>query len=218
MDIDTTQKSNRALAIIGLLILGLIAGALVAGLYYKGKAKQAETACAKQAADLKKSSTSGMPNIPKVPVPSEVTSISGTVEKIEGQTITLKAFFFGEQKTFAVTAGDATKIQKREMKKELPKPEEGKPMEPFTLTDAKLGDIRQGDNLNVEASENIKDKTSFVAKTIYIEIMNLPAPSELPKVDNLPTPPAIPTPPASGSLPAPSTAVPAPPTLPEMPK
>jgi len=42
-------------------------------------------------------------------------------------------------------------------------------MEPFTLTDAKLGDIRQGDNLNVEASENIKDKTSFVAKTIYIE-------------------------------------------------
>jgi len=206
MNIDTTQKSSRALAIIGLLILGLIAGALVAGLYYKGKAKQAETACAKQVADLKKSSTSDMSNISKIPVPSEVTSVSGTVEKIEGQTITLKAFFFGEQKTFAVTAGDATKIQKREMKKELPKPEEGKPMEPFTLTDAKLGDIRQGDNLIVEASENIKDKTSFEAKTIYIEIMNLPAPS------------AIPTPPASGSLPAPSTAVPAPPTLPEMPK
>jgi hypothetical protein len=113
---------------------------------------------------------------PKLKALDEVTSIFGKVEKIEGKTLTVKAFFFGDQKTYTVTVGGATKIKKKEAKKELPKSEEGKPIEPFAYTDAGFSDIRQNDNVSIDASENIRDKTDFEAKTIFIEIVDHPAP------------------------------------------
>ena len=235
MDKNTTQspvflperRTKRILATAGLLIMGLIVGALISASYYKGKAKQAQTAFDKQLADLKKSSTSGIPgavNLPKIPVPAEVTSINGTVSKIDGNTLTVDAFFFGEQKTYTVTVSDNTKIFKREMVTPPAKPTDANaaPPSPFKDTDAKLSDIREKDNVMIDSADNIKDKTAFEAKDIYVQIMNLPAPPNAttapaaPSAANggkssaVPVPPAVP-PAANGS------AAPAPPTMPAAP-
>ena len=110
------------------------------------------------------------------------------------------------------------------MKQEIPKPEEGKSFEPFTTTDAKLEDIRQNDSVTVESDENIKDKTEFEAKTVYIEISNLPtpptpsAPPATSDMNSIPTPPPVPAAPLKAdNLPAP-TDLPAPPAAPSAPK
>jgi hypothetical protein len=196
-----------AIAVILIVIVALVLFAIV----WKTKTKkEAQTQNQTTAVtDPDGTTLATPPEIPKIPVPSEVTSISGTVEKIEGKTLTMKAFFFGEGKTYSVTAGDTAKIQKSEMKKEISKPEEGKPFEPFNIIDASLSDIRQKDSLTIEAGENIKDKTSFIAKTITINIMNLPdatAPSNVsapPEMPNLPDMKNLPAPPKMPDLPAP---------------
>lgn len=203
MDIPENNYKKITLAIIFIVIIALILFVIV----WKTKKESQTQTTAVTAPDG--TTLSAPPEMPKIPVPAEVTSISGSVEKIEGKTLTVKAFFFGEEKTYAVTAGDATKIQKSEMKKEIPKPEEGKPFEPFTLTDASFSDIRQNDNLTIEASENIKDKTSFEAKAITINIMNLPdifAPANVsapPEMPSLPDMKDLPAPPKMPDLPAP---------------
>lgn len=207
MIIPENNHKKITLAIIAIVIVALILFAVV----WKTKIKKATQTQTQATAATASDGTTlpASPEMPKIQVPAEVTSISGTVEKIEGKTLTVKANFFGKQKTFAVTAGDATKIQKSEMKKDIPKPEEGKPFEPFTLTDASFSDIRQNDNLTVEASENIKDKTSFEAKIISINIMNLPdvsAPSNVsapPEMPNLPDMKDLPAPPKMPDLPTP---------------
>jgi hypothetical protein len=213
MDIPENNHKKIIMAVALVVILILVLSAIV----WKSKTKKAAQTQKATGSVGSPSETPTPPEIPKIQAPSEVASISGTVEKIEGKTITVKAFFFGEQKTYTVTVGDATKIQKSEMKKEISKPEEGKPVEPFTLTDASFSDIRQNDSLSIEASENIKDKTSFVAKTISINILNIPDASTLPKVENLPAPPDAPTPPKIENLPAPP-AMPTPPSIPNIPK
>jgi hypothetical protein len=198
MDIPENNHKKILLAIILIVIVAFVLFAVV------WKTKTKKTAQTQTQTQTTAGNNTGIPtNLPappamlKIPVPAEVTSISGTVEKIEGQTITVKAFFFGEQKTFSVTVGDATKIKKSEMKKEISKPEEGKPLELFTLTDASFTDIRQNDNLTIEAGENIKDNTGFVAKIISINIMHIPdisAPTNMPAppaMPDLPTPPKI---------------------------
>jgi hypothetical protein len=206
MDIPKNDNKKTIALLLAALLIGLILGALASAAYYRGKIakiqSQANSAQSQASNKTGPGNIPAPPEMPKIPVPAEVTSISGIVEKIEGQTLTVKAFFFGEQKTYAVTVGNATKIQKSEMKKEVPKPEEGKPFEPFTLTDASFADIRQNDSLNIEAGENIKDKTSFEAKTVNITITNLPAPLE---IKDLPAPPVMPD-------------LPAPPSIPEIPK
>jgi hypothetical protein len=179
-----------------LIVLGAILGSLVTAVYYHGKiAKIQNQASFIQSQASNETGPGNIPTspvMPKIPIPNEVTSISGTVEKIEGKTLTVKTFFFGEQKTYTMTVGDNTKIQKSEIKKELPTPEEGKPFEPFTLTDAKLSDIRQNDKVVIEANENIKNKASFEAKTVSIQVGNIPAP-ETPKTENVPISTAAPT-------------------------
>jgi preprotein translocase subunit YajC len=217
MDIPENNHKKITLAIIAIVIVALVLFVIV----WKNKTKkesQTQTQTQKETTGIAGPDGKTLPappEMPKIQAPAEVTSISGTVEKIEGKTITVKANFFGEQKTFAVTAGDATKIQKSEMKKDIPKPEEGKPFEPFTLTDASFSDIRQNDNLTIEASENIKDKTSFVAKTISINIMNLPAVSA---PSNVSAPPEMPNFPDMKDLPAPPKMenLPAPPAMPKI--
>ena len=195
---DIPENNNKKIIIIAVVLVVILALAFSA-IVWKSKTKKAVQTQTQTSAGPVELPTDlpAPPEMPKIPVPAEGTSISGTVEKIEGKTLTVKAFFFGEQKTFAVTVGDATKIQKSEMKKETPKPEEGKPFEPFTLTDASFSDIRQNDNLNIEASENIKGKTSFVAKIVNIEISNFPAVPNPPKIEDLPAPPAMPAAPPS---------------------
>jgi hypothetical protein len=214
MDIPENNHKKIASAVAVIVIIVLILFAIT----WKTKTKK-ETQITK-ISPSDNTTIPAPPEMPKISIPNEVTSISGTVEKIEGKTLTVKAFFYGEEKTFTVTVGDATKIQKSEMKKEIPTPEEGKTVEPFTITDAKFSDIRQNDNLSIEASENIKEKTSFVAESIAINIMmkppdvsvppsvsspsdatalpkmeNIPAPPSLPDLPDIPTPPTLPTPP-----------------------
>ena len=190
------HKAGHIIVMVGLLVLGMIIGAVVSGLYYKGKTKQAETACAKQAADLKNSASAGIPgalNLPKIPVPAEVTSINGTVSKIDGNTLTVDAFFFGDQKTFKVTVSDNTKIVKREIVPPPAKPADANaaPSSPFKDTDTKLSDIRENDSVMIDSLGNIKDKTEFEAKDIYIQIMNLPA-VPAPATGNNTAPPVVP--------------------------
>jgi hypothetical protein len=179
MYLEEGHKSKIYLIILG-VALGAIIGSLVTATYYHGKIakikNQAGSSQSKVSNKMGSGNVPAPPEKPKIPIPNEITSISGTVEKIEGKTLTVKSFFFGEEKNYAVTVGDATKIQKSEMKKELPTPEEGKPLESFTLTDVKLSDIRQNDRVFIEANENVKDKTSFEAKNVSVKIVNTSEP------------------------------------------
>lgn len=215
------ENRGRKIAIMtGGFVLVFILGALVSGLWLQKKVAKVENECA-EAQKVAEKKASAIPEAPNVPVPNEVFSLGGTVTEIQDGTLTVKAFFFGQEKAYKVKIGDNTKIQKREMKKEIPKPEEGKPMEPFTTTDAKLEDIRQNDSVTIESDENIKDKTEFEAKTVYIEISNLPAPPASPvtsDMNSIPTPPPVPaTSSKADNLPAP-TDLPAPPAAPSAPK
>jgi len=218
------ENKGRKIAIMaGGFVLVFILGALASGLWIQKKVTKVENECA-EAQKVAEKKASAIPEAPNVPVPNEVFSIGGTVTEIQDGALTVKSFFFGQEKSYKVKIGDNTKIQKREMKKEIPKPEEGKSFEPFTTTDAKLEDIRQNDSVTVESDENIKDKTEFEAKTVYIEISNLPtpptpsAPPATSDMNSIPTPPPVPAAPLKAdNLPAP-TDLPAPPAAPSAPK
>lgn len=90
-------------------------------------------------------------DISKLPPPTEIFSIGGTVEKIEGKTLTIKSFSSGDLKIYTVTVDNATQIEKREMKNDLSKPEEGKLFNPYNVRDASFSDIHQNDNVAIEA-------------------------------------------------------------------
>jgi len=206
-----SEKPNLII-IIGVFVLGLVLGGLLTGIYFKVKMTKAKSECTQKTAEAQKTGVAtGAPEVPKALVPNEIYNVSGLVEKIDGNTLTVKSFSFGEQKSFTVKVTDNTKIIKRELLTTPPKAEEGKPISPFKETDAKLSDIRENDNINVEASENIKDKTEFEAKTVYIEIQNMPVPAP-PTIDNSKVPPAPAAPPAPPKdIPIPPSTPPAPP-------
>lgn len=167
---------KHLLWLASVLVGGVIIGALVSGAYFGLKTKKIKGEYDRQITKMKEESSamvekSGVPFPPKIPVPQEVFNISGTVEKVEGNNITVKAFFFGESKYYKVKAGNETKITKREMIQNPPEPEEGKPFNPFKDSDGKLSDIMEKDAITAEAGDNIKDKTEFEAKTITIQIL-----------------------------------------------
>jgi hypothetical protein len=170
---DETKK--KILKAVVILIVGLFVGTLITSLYYRSKIKKIEASPAPPNQASKNTSffseTSTLPDISKIPIPDEITSISGTVEKIEGTTLTVKANVLGEERTYTVTAGDNTKIEKKKLDTNL-KPEKGEPYNSYIVTAAKFSDIRQNDTVSIEAGGSIKDKTSFEASTISIMISN----------------------------------------------
>lgn len=223
MIIEPNEGYRKILPVIGMILL-FIAGFLAAYFWMNAKIQKTSKDCAASLAEIKKTE-SIIPAVPKIQAPSEFFSISGKVENIDGQKITIKGFSFGEQKTYIVTVGDDTKITKREM--DLSPPKEGVSAPPKSKeTDMSLADIRVGDSLTIDSTDNIKDKTEFIAKSIFLEIITgLPAPPalpdmnsastspEMPKIDNLPVPPAPPAIPSSEIPPA--SSAPAPPIAPK---
>lgn len=178
MYLEEGNKPKILLIILG-AVIGAILGSLVTVAYYHGKiAKIQSQAGSSQSQVSNKTGPANVPVPPIMPIPNEVTTIFGTVEKIEGSNLTVKENFFS--KTYTVKITDSAKIIKREMSQITPKPEEGKPpFNPFKETDAKLSDIRQNDSVVIEANENVKYKTEFEAKTVYIQIGNILAPEAL---------------------------------------
>jgi hypothetical protein len=172
---DSSQKSNLLLA-VGMLVVGLLIGGLVCEIHFSRKLGQAEKECMTQAAGVKKNgAVPGAPNTSKIIIPDQIFDIWGIVEKVDGNILAINAFFFGGQKRYTVKVVDSTKVAKREILENPPKPEEGKlPTSPFEETEARLSDLRKGDNVAIEAAENIKDKTEFEAKSIFIQVISQP--------------------------------------------
>lgn len=226
MIIEPNENRPKYFAIAG-IILFFILGFLAAYFWMNAKIQKTSKDCAASLAEIKKTEST-IPAVPKIQAPSEFFSISGKVENIDGQKITIKGFSFGEQKTYIVTVGDDTKITKREM--DLSPPKEGVSAPPKSKeTDISLADIRVGDSLTIDSADNIKDKTEFIAKSIFLEIItglpappalpdmnSIPTPPEMPKIDNLPVPPTPPAVPGGNmTAPAPPVAPPAPPIAPK---
>ncbi|MFH0930070.1 MAG: hypothetical protein V1814_02350 [Candidatus Moraniibacteriota bacterium] len=165
---DLIIGRKRFWKVAGILLAGLVLGILISGAYFQFKLKKAKSECDQQLVKAKEQSLSG--GIPKVCASNELFGISGTIEKIDGNTLTVEAFFFGGKKTYKVTVNSDTKIVRREMLQNLPEPEEGKPFNPIRDTEGKLSDLKEKDNIVIEADSNIKDKTEFEAKTIYLMV------------------------------------------------
>ena len=152
----------------------------------------------------------------------EIKTISGTIEKIESNKITIKAMPLGalsdpaldsriitvsnDTKIFQLTQKDPAQLQKEmdEFQSKMKALEENKeqstenitPVQPQDKKQVQLSDLKVGQQVSITSTENIKDKKEFAASEISImEMPNLPGTPE-----NLPTPP-IPTAPTSSTAP-----------------
>ena len=162
------------------------------------------------------------------PIP-EMRSVSGTVKKIDGKTITLEIAEspnpFDEWPTSRkVIVSDSTKIVKvtqkdpKEFQKEMEAYSSGtiaNPTNPASLRNPpsftkeeviKLTDIKVGDVITVEADHNIKSETQFTAIKISVGMGGSGPAGLIPP----PLPPGVPAgnlvpplPPSGGNLPTP---------------
>ena len=129
------------------------------------------------------------------PVPDEIFTISGQVQKIENNKITLnirplEPLADPELDVRIVEIDENTKIYQlkekefeqyekemkeydKKMKEQMdtsePVPEPITPPEPFVKEVAKLSDIKQGQEITVTSKENIKNKKQFRAIEIVIQ-------------------------------------------------
>lgn len=154
------EKNNNKKIILISAIAVLIILALIGFAWMNKKSQKGE------------SGSGNTPGAANAPVPVEAVSISGTVEKIEGKTLIVKSLAFGEQKEYSVIVDSSTKIQTQETKKDASKAESGKPFDPYVISDVSFSDIRLNDNVAIEASQDIRNKTSFVATKILIAIVS----------------------------------------------
>lgn len=206
MIIEPNENHRKYFAAVGMAIL-FVAGFLAAYFWMNAKMQKASRDCAASLAEAAKKTENTLSGAPKIKMPSEIFSASGKVKSIDGRKITLVSSFFGEEKTYQVIVGDDTKIIKREIDlSPLKEGSENAALAPASEeTDSKLEDVRIGDSLTVDSDENIKNKTEFTAKSIYIEITTgLPTPPPLPDTSSVP--PAPPTS-SNGSAAAPSAPV-----------
>ena len=229
---ELQQNSNpygKLFLVIGMVVLGAVLGAMVSAIYFQGKIKKlkqeystAQTVAPEAGGDL-----SALPNVPEPPkmeIPDEIFDVSGTVEKVGENTLTVKDLFFGEEKIYTIKVTENTKIVKAEMLENPPEPKEGEEIaSPFKEEEASFSDIKEGDNVLVGASENVKDKTEFEATFITIEVMNLPIPPETPETpetsETPETPETLPAPesPGSSETAAPAAEIPEEPEEPSVP-
>lgn len=101
---------------------------------------------------------------PFVSSPStSVKFVSGKVEKINGNTISIKSNSPNNQKTYTITLTDKTKVTKIEV-------------QPPKETAISLSDIKVGDGVTAVSSEVIGDKTSFEAIILQMIMPSTAAP------------------------------------------
>ena len=115
---------------------------------------------------------------PEAPLPfNELRDISGTVTKIEGQTLSVSAFVYGKTMIYEVKVGLSTKIEKRRMKENFTPPSKpGEPFDPYIKSDATLTDIENGNTIHIKSAVNVLDKTSFEATLVSFDQVGSPIP------------------------------------------
>jgi hypothetical protein len=127
---------------------------------------------------------------PPMPEPEEIFSVFGTIDEIKDKTIVLKAesvvsnpFEEVKAETKRIQVNDNTEFVKEVEKtpEEIQKEEElfAKALEenietdimppmPFKEVSISFPELKEGDRINVEAEENIKDKVEFLAKKVIL--------------------------------------------------
>lgn len=156
--------------VIGLILIGVILGSAVTGILFLFRANKAgtDTSVAPQADQNSQPATDKHDTsaATKALMSIEVSNFSGVVTAIENSSITVKTSFFGEEKNYRVLINESTKISKKEANQSSP--EGGNQNANFSESQAKISDIVKGNGVLVDSSENIKNKTEFVAKSIMI--------------------------------------------------
>ena len=225
---NTTNKLSVGIVIILALAFGFGGG------FFAGKMSVSSDL----KADLEKAKTF----FPEI---REIRSLSGKVKKVDGNTLTLEVQqlpnpFDEWPLKREVIAGENTKIIKNEQKdpeeynKEMEEygdkiknykpgssPEEKflMPPIPFKEVELSVSDIKEGDQISVESSENIKTAKRFEAVRITVfGASAFPASAGGAIPPALSTPPGIPggtpaaIPPPPTNIPPPPTTIPPPPT------
>lgn len=202
----SASGGKKTITILLVLIIGIAVG-FVGGRYYKSKSSSNKIADSGCEAKLEKAKT-------MFPSMLEMKSVSGKIKEIKEKTIVLEAIGINPLEdlpvTREITIGENTKIVKSESKdqaafqKEMEeyqkiistqtdKPQS--PPIPFSEKEVSLVDLKIGDQVLIEASENIKDKTSFEAVKITLQIMPAvpTSTSAVPPTNTPIVPPTIPS-------------------------
>jgi hypothetical protein len=112
-----------------------------------------------------------VPVSPEIIPFNELREVSGTVQEIKDNTLVVQAYIYGQEKTYIIALSSGTKIQKRTIKDDIASPIPGEPIDPFIVSNASVGDIRENMTINIRSKENIIDKTSFMANEIYFDYL-----------------------------------------------
>lgn len=177
---EVPKQESKLKTLIALIIIVLCVGAGSAYAGWKIGYQKGSTEAAAETAEKYKEAVS--PFMP--PLPEEVTSFSGTVDKIEGKTLYLKGakptrdiLEMRKTITMKVKTTDKTKFYKLEMVplKEMTPPKEGEeeftPPEPFKKITVKFEEIKKGMLVTATAKDNIIGKTEFEATEVEIHEM-----------------------------------------------
>jgi hypothetical protein len=160
---ELEQKNNSKIIIyITLVILGLAVGSVISGIYFHEKAikSSAQNNCPPNNSNQPSSQSAQTADL------SEFNNISGPVEKIDGDKLTVKAQILDQEKIYTVNVTKNTKVLKNETIQN-PDPHEGEASLTYKEIVAKVSDLKENDYVNITASENIpKDANEFDAAYI----------------------------------------------------
>jgi len=189
---------QKTITILLILIIGIAIG-FTGGRYYSKSSSQTTTGSktADSSCEAKLEKVKDM--FPTIP---ETRNISGKIKEIKGKTIILEAINVNPLEdlptTREITIEDNTKIVKSENKDQTTfqnemdtyqeKIKAGEknaiPPMPFAEKEITPADLKVGDQISVEASENIKTKEKFEATKVTLQFMpEIPAaktPTEIP--------------------------------------
>ena len=101
-------------------------------------------------------------------LPAEIRFVGGVVEKVEGNVIFLHFYRQGVDKIYQVKVSPDTKLVKLDYNdpKNVVSPGQATP----DLPKISLSDIKKDNFVVALASEDIKDKTEFIAQTVTLQI------------------------------------------------
>jgi|GEM_PF-5820920 len=179
MDINQENNTRNGIVVVRkssivknifFILIGLILGSAIVGLLFLSyNNKEEKDASVKPKVDKGKrvgDNTPDASNPKNILMSIEVSKFSGVVTAIENSSILVKTSFFGEEKNFNVLIDGNTTISKR--KTGTASQTGGDPNQNISESSAKFSDIKKGDGVFVDASENIKEKKEFLAKGIII--------------------------------------------------
>lgn len=143
--------------IIAIIVI-LIATAAGASYFFTAKFFKKQQGCG-----VSQSNQNNIQNLP-----AEIRIAGGVVEKVEGDIIFLHFSRQGADKIYKVKVGPETKLVKLDYNDPNNAPSFGK--DAPDLPEISLSDIKKDNFVSALASEDIKDKTEFTAKTVTLQI------------------------------------------------